>query len=537
MRINPSLRGSPLLIATLALALLAARLLGAHFIAFYQNDEVSLAAGVAALARDSIGEVYRYGPQIGYYRLVQGVNFMIGDGLRMIPFIMITLSALAGTIIPLCGLVAFPGLLTKTERLVLAGLLVVNPILWMSSSYGNSAMPSAALLVVAVTILSNGPRPISEAVALALYGAAILVRADAALAFPLILLLLHLGRGSIRTALTRAMMLVIALTGVFGLLFLTDPRMAAAMEGVKTHFTNPSFETRFWDYLLWSTSPFILAFAVVGGRELLAGRRVLMGCVAVWCLPFFAFYYGATTSPRYFVPTAVPVALCASVGIAALVPLLAPGRRGLAAAILGLLATLHLFVGLDHFTPGSPRNLLRQAQFETHVGPLWTGAYLYKTYFTPRFLGRSLRHSGFGRAYIEQRFLDSSLAEVARGAERGRTIVVLLGGWNGHVFHYYAQVHGAHYISRAPGPEVATFATETWMTLGGARLMSIRWQTPEYSAMQRLPVGPGDEVWVLAFNDEIERLLQVQVPQELSLVTSGDATPGLRRFRLTRAVP
>jgi hypothetical protein len=525
----------PLLIATLAIALLAARLLGAHFIAFYQHDEVLLAASVATLARDSIGDVYRYGPQVGYYRLVEGLQSLLGGDLRTVPIIMIALSALSGTIIPVCGLFVFPNLLTVSERWVLAGLLVINPILWMSSTYGNSAMLSAALLVVAVTILSNRPRTAWEAAALALYGTSILVRADAVLAFPLIVLLLYLRYGCIRAALTRTAPLVVVLAVVYGFLFLTDPPMAGAMEGVKRHLTNPAFATRFWDYLLWSTSPFILALAAMGVRELLVGRRALMAYVAAWCLPFFAFYYSSTTSPRYFVPTAMPVMVCASVGIVGLVSWLAPIRRQLAATVLALLATLHLFIGLDHFTPGSPRNLLEQAQFETHVGPLWTGAYLYKTYFTPWFLGRSLRHPGFGRDSRTQQTLDTSLAEIASGTERGKTIIVLLGGWNGQVFHYYAHVHGAHYTSRTPGPEWTTFATETWMTLGGARLMSIRWSTPEYRALKRLPVGAGDQVWVLAFDAEIEGLVRAQIPKDLVLVIQGDNKPPVRRYRLVRA--
>ena len=188
----------------------------------------------------------------------------------------------------------FPNLLTSTERWVLAGLLVINPILWMSSTYGNSAMPSAALLVVAVAILSNWPRPALEAGALALYGAAILVRADAVLAFPLVVLLLHLRYREIRVTLTRTAPLVIVLAVVYGFLFLTDTHMATALEGVKGHLTSPAFETRFWDYLLWSTSPLILAFAVVGVRELLAARRQLMACVAGGACRFLR----STTAPR-----------------------------------------------------------------------------------------------------------------------------------------------------------------------------------------------------------------------------------------------
>jgi hypothetical protein len=527
-----------IVIATLAVGLLVARLLGAHFIWFYQNDEVALAAGVAALARHSTtADVYRYGPQVGYYRLVQAMTTVLGGHLRAIPIVMITLSVLAGVVIPLCALVAFPRLLSDTERWVLAGLLTVHPMLWMSSTYGNSAMPSTALLVAAVTILSNRPGAAGEAAALALYGAAVLIRADAVFVAPLIALLLFRHHGGVRPVVTRAAPLVAGLGLVYAILFLADPHMATTLHGIAGHLTNPTFETRFWTYLLWSTSPFILGFAVIGVREMLVERRALLAIVALWCLPFFAFYYGSTTSPRYFVPTAMPVAMCASVGLVALLPALAPLPPRIGAILLGLLATLHLFIGLERFTPGSPKNLLRQSQLDTQVGPLWTGAYLYKTYFTPWFLARSLWHPGFGQLNQTEHWLDGSLAEIAAGAQRGRTVVVLLGGWNGHVFHYYAHVHGATYTSRAPGPEYATFATETWMTLGGARLMSIRWASPWYRALPRLPVGAGDQIWILAFNGEIDRSVRAQIPPDLALVTDADPIPAVRRYRVVTAAP
>ncbi|MFN2397231.1 MAG: hypothetical protein ABR543_01095, partial [Gemmatimonadaceae bacterium] len=524
----------PLLIAALAVALLGARLLGAHFVAFFQLDEVSLAAGVAALARDSIGGVYRYGPQVGYYRLIEGLTLLLGGDLRSIPIIMITLSAVAGTVIPVCGLVAFPDLLTRAERWVLAGLLAVNPILWMSSTYGNTAMPSTALVVLAVTILSNLPGRAMEVAALALYGAAVLVRADAILAFPVVALLLHVRHGFRPAMLYRIAPLLGTLAGVYVVLFLTDPQMASTVQAVTTHLTNPAFPTRFWDYLLWSTSPFILVFAVLGARELLTGRRRLLGYVAAWGLPFFGFYFGSTTSPRYFVSTAFPVALCSAVGFVALASLVRPSRWRLTIAALALLATIHLFVGLGHFTPGSLRNLLTQSQFETQIGPLWTGAFLYKSYFTPRFLGRSVRQPGFGKLNGTQHALDTSLAQVASGEARGRTVAVLLGGWNGHVFHYYAHARGAEYISRKPGNP---FNTETWMTLGGARLMSIRWQSPEFRTIQRLPVTAGDQVWVLAGDSKSEGMIRDQLPRELTVVAAGDTTGPLGRYQVVRSAP
>src|SRR5262249_41511965 len=186
-----------------------------------------------------------------------------GNDIRTIPIIMIWLSIVAGTVIPVCGFFLYRDELSRVERLLIAGLLAVNPILWMSSAYGNSAMPSVALLAVGVTILSNKPGVIAEGVGLALFGAAILVRADAVLAFPAVAVMLHQRHGSLRAVGTRVGPLVVAMGALYGTLWLVDPHMRGAVDDVTGHLTGP-FLTRFWDYLIWSTSPIILAFAVVG---------------------------------------------------------------------------------------------------------------------------------------------------------------------------------------------------------------------------------------------------------------------------------
>ena len=229
--------------------------------------------------------------------------------------------------------------------------------------------------------------------------------------------------------------------------------------------------------------------------------------------------------------------VCSSVGVMGLIPLLAPVRRRLAAAVLALLATLHLFIGLSHFTPGSPKNLLEQAQFETQVGPLWTGAYLYKTYFTPWFLGRSLRQPGFGRENRTQQTLDSSLAEVEWVPSVVRQLSSCSAGGTGT-----SSTTTRKYMERttyvgAPGPEWTTFATETWMTLGGARLMSIRWANSRISCYAAPASRPGRPSMGLAFNSEIDNLVRHQVPQDLVLVVPGDTKPPVRRYRLVRAAP
>jgi hypothetical protein len=336
----------------------------------------------------------------------------------------------------------------------------------------------------------------------------------------------------VRLALARALPPVLGLAAVYTLLFLTDQRMASTFDAVASHLTDPRFTTKFWEFLLWSTSPFALALACIGLFEMTDGRRRLLEIVAAWCLPFFAFYYASTTSPRYFVPTALPVAAAAAVGAVALVQRVPPVRRRLATAVVALLTGLHLFVGLGHFTPGSAANLLTQGEFETHVGPVWTGAFIFKSYFNPWFLGRSVRHPGFGRLNGTQSTIDSALAAVAGGEERGRTIVVLQGGWNGHVFHYYALKHGAEYVSSRPGP---VYGTETWMSLGGARIMTVNRRLAAYRDMTRLPVSDGDGLWVMAHDSTAVAGAVTRLPPGLSLTPRNDPTRPVGLYRVVRS--
>src|SRR5690349_6029052 len=73
---------------------------------FYQVDEVSLAAGAAALVRGNVARLYNYTPQIGYYRLVELIDRLLGSRVIFIPFIIKGLSAIAGAAIPTLALFA-----------------------------------------------------------------------------------------------------------------------------------------------------------------------------------------------------------------------------------------------------------------------------------------------------------------------------------------------------------------------------------------------------------------------------------------------
>lgn len=239
------------LVVALAVALLFARLLSASYGAFYEGDEISIAAGVAGIARDNVAHLYRYGPQVGYYRLVQGLNALFQGGVLTIPLIMVTLSVLAGTLIPLLGLYAFRGDLTRVERWLLAATLAASPILWTSSRYGNTALPAAALVVAAVVLLSNRPQKLGELAALVLFGSAILVRADSVLATGAIGVLLWRNHGSFTAAAWRVGAVGLALATIFAALFAWDPYMIQIMGDVRTHLTIPD-RTRFFELLIWA---------------------------------------------------------------------------------------------------------------------------------------------------------------------------------------------------------------------------------------------------------------------------------------------
>jgi hypothetical protein len=515
---------APANVALLAVGLFAARLLAAHFAGFFGLDEVSLANGVAALLRHSDADFYRYAPQVGYYRLIEALSLFTGGQVAYVPHLMIGVSALAGTVIPCCGWFIFADRLTRVERAVLAGILVCNPILWMSSTYGNSAMASAMFAMVGLTILSNRTSRSTRVVAFVALGLAILIRADAVLLVPVAALLRWQERRSLRHVLRSFAPFIAGLAATYGLLFWLDPRMTGAVASVTSHLTNPRFQTHFWDYLLWSISPIVLLLAAFGLNGLLESRRDLVAAVTVWCLPLFAFYYSATTTPRYFVPTVLPVAICAACGMVALPQLFA--RRRLVVALLAVAATAHLFVNLGYYTPGSFKQQLREGSIETQIGPLWTGGLLYHSYAAPSLLFRSIRNPGFHRTILVQRSLDSLLADVASGSYRGHTIVAVLGSWNGHLWHYYAELHGARYTARKPGP---VFQTETWLDLGGARLMSIGRGTIQFHDLETLPVKAGDLVWLVNPGEGSEAEIRSKV-KGLELAPLSDSTPNVRRY-------
>ncbi|MDH5195697.1 MAG: hypothetical protein OEY20_00430 [Gemmatimonadota bacterium] len=481
-------------LAILALAIVA-RILGGYYLFFWEEDEGSLANGVAALVRDSIGGgLYRYGPQLGYYRFIEFVDRLLGGDLARVPGIMTTVSAVAGAVIPVAALFLLRDALSPRVRWLLAGLVMINPAIWKASQYGNTAMLQTALATVSLVVLSNRPGRWGQLAALALFGAATLVRADGVLLAPVLCWMLWRNTpDGLANAVRTAAVFAVIMAAVYALLFLFDPRMDDIGAEVAEHVLNDRYPTMFWEYLLWSVSPFVLGFAVLGMAELLVDRRALAITVAVWCLPVFAFYYGSTTTTRYFLLVAVPLSLCAAVGIEQLAHrLTAAGTRFAWPALLAL-ASVHLFVGLGHFTPARITNPLRAPNFRTHDGYMPTGALLYDAYYLwgGGLFGQSFRNAGFGKTYTFHH--DELLASLRADARAGRTAVVLLDGGFGHAFHFFALRDGATYVSRKPG---MYFHTETWLLIGEMRVMTISYRSSYFEDLQRFDVRAGDLVYI-----------------------------------------
>ncbi len=510
--------------------LLAARLLAVHFQYFWEEDELSLAAGTAALVRDSIGGgLYRYAPQLGYYRFIEVVDVLLGAQVGLIPYIMKVVSAVSGAVIPLAGLFTLRHALTAQERWLMAAVLTVNPIVWTSAQYGNSLMLQTAMIAVAVAILSNRPRVAAETLSLILFGLAVIVRADAILVAPVVAYLIWVNHPDRRgAAIARAALTSMAIAVPYVLALAFDPRTDSMGTEIALHIFNRWYPTMFWEYLVWAISPIPLLVAFVGFRQLLAERRMVWGFVVAWCAVPVLFYYGSTTTPRYFLLTAMPIALCTAVGVTDLVQvttrILRPSR---AWATVLLLVNVHLFVGLGHFIPNKLINPLVGPSFRTHDGFMPTGALLYWTYNPSGKLLGNLGVGGFGKGNFDGEGFPAFFADLRNIAREGRTAVVLLDGGFAHGFHYYAQLEQATYISRAPG---MYFETETWLELDGMHIMTISRQTPQWEGLERLELRRGDLIYRMRGSPFPDALTLEKLPPglELELTTP---TPALAAVR------
>jgi hypothetical protein len=424
--------------------------------------------------------------------------------------------------------------LSTLERRLLFAVLAANPIVWMSSRYGNTAMLSVAVVVTSVAILSNRPGRRGELLALALFGAAIVVRADAVLATAAIGMLLWRNHGSFGAAALRVAATGGAVAAVFATLLLTDARMASLVSNVAEHLAN-DFPSRFWDYLLWAFSPLVLIFVVLGARELVVGRRWLALILAAWVVPVAAFYYGAITTPRYFLLLTFPLAVAAAVGIAAMLGARdgrAAWRPAWRAALVLAAANVHLAVALGFTVPAHRRSWLTEGTFVTHDGPMWTGAFLYKSYVMQRPWRASVFSPPLSRVGPADRTIEAVLDTLARGAAPGARVLLVLDRAWGSDFQLYSQVAHARVISMSTGKLPYNKSLE--LEIGGARVSTLSAGELTHDPSLRLPLAEGDELWVVIRDEAAEREVRSRVPGALRLapLPSIGGAPLLSRYRV-----
>jgi len=476
------------------LALAAALLLMLRYFAsnlglMVEGDEITIAAGLAAIQRDMPADLYRYGVQFGYYHLVSALATLVGGPIYRIPDLMVLLSVVAGTVLPLAGLMAFRDTLTRGERWLLFALLVANPVIWQSAQYGNTAMPSVALTAVAACLLSNRPGRGGELVAMACFGAAILIRADAVLVTSGIFALLWWHHRRFWRAAAP-----VALTGlVVGLVFLValrlDPRMGSMVEQVAAHTREP-FLTHFVEFLVFAVSPIPLLLAAAGARDLQRERPVLLAVLAAWVIPLSLFYFPATTTPRYLLHIMLPISVASAVGIWGSLPRTGRFRTLGGIAILGA-AFLHLFVGLSAFTAARTRSWLADATLPSHDGPVYTGALLYKSFrwrpARPGPTGAPFRYVPFSES---EKSLTGLLDTLRSGAHRGERVVLVVSPGYSERAHFLVQAGGANVVRFDPG---WPFLRMTHFEIGGAELAMVN-IVQLTRGQGQLPVTAGDEV-------------------------------------------
>ena len=494
--------------------------------AWFEGDDISIAAGVGALLNDNCGDDYRYEVQPGYYRLVQGAVLVLGGSVGDIPEVMFALSALAGAWICVLALFAFPKTFTQTQRWVLLGILFANPILWVSSQYGNSALPSSALGATCVVLLTREVGRRLEILALLCWASAALIRADAVLLAPVVGFLLWRRHGLLGMVLRGALVGVVV-GGVYGALIALDPRMGDPFDAVGAHVLGEEVRSHFWSYLLWAMAPLPLAFAAAGMFSLLVRRDGTLVALLLWVLPVAGFYFTSTTTPRYFLLATFPMGALASVAvIAAHRAARGVGPRVAAMALVGLLGA-HLLVAFGHRdeTKGW-KSWFADATVATDDGPMPTGWLLLHGY---RNLRQRLAEPAFLGANGFAREVEQELAGLLEGGGPGR-IFFVLGGFPTVSFHYHAQRMGGVYLSRAEAP---AFGGETRITFGDTTVITSAYRWGDFERFEQLPLEAGDRLWVS--RDVPNRKVMERLPEGLGVRPEPDlASPLVRRYTLVR---
>jgi hypothetical protein len=419
----------------------ALRLAHAGFGRVTDGDEAQIAGSALALARGEPFNLYEYPEHVGYYHFADAVDRILpGGGPARIRDVMIAMSAVAAALLGGLALLAFPRELSRRARLIFGFVLILVPALWRVAQYGNPATPSVALVLAAFVAASRIAGVRGAALASVLLAAAVLFRIDAVLVAPALAWYAWKRAGG-RPGHAAAVLLAV-LVGL-GLMWLSARRAGA--RPLWDAWSDVVFDKsrRGWwlTYVYWGLGPTVLLAAVAGWPSLIR-MPALWRTALLWVVPPFLFYYPWSTTPRHTLLLAPPVALCAALGVDAVIRMLA--RRNLAIRVAGLAAVWvllcqPLFVSqsgaMPGRLPGRGFEWLTPLTYQAADGPHFYGALAMQRWHPPA--ARLLPRDGAAADLA---------ALAAANAARDERWVVIIDSWDD--FH----VNAFHLHAASPGP-------------------------------------------------------------------------------------
>ncbi len=352
------------------------RITFANFGFFSDGDQSAIAYGVELLVRGAKGGMYNYPEQLGYYETARFLFNVFGSSLVEIRDICVAINVTASVGLSALVLFLFPDQLTRRSRLLASGFLLVSPLLWKLSQYGNTALPSAFFVVAAFVAASRAGR-VRTAVALACWVTALTFRADAVLVAPALAMWFAVRpSGSWKQgglALAAMVAVFVALKAAVNY----STNYPSASDSLLDVMFNLTQRGRYLAHIYWGIGPVVLGFVAAGWPQI--GKLLIWKCLALWVAAPFVFYFAWSTTPRYCMLLVVPAALTAACGFDAL-------WRGLATShvcirILGRTLALLIALAPLQFTmsdamPGDLNDWQKPGTYQAGDGPHYYGALL-----------------------------------------------------------------------------------------------------------------------------------------------------------------
>lgn len=343
----------------LALAALVWLALGVGPLAPLEGDGAAIAQGAYVLAQEgssAVGQVYRFEMQTGTYLPLVWLHQAFGLETFQSFAILSALAALATILLAALWV-------SRRTTVPFAGCVLLMLLLqetWTSAYYPNSNVLAAAVVLVAINLLSEARKPGRLILGGVVFGLAVWTRFDTVLLAPAVVLLLPHDS---TPATLRRVGLVGLVAGATALLsILASGGRLGALLGIYAHHQQAIGS---WGLAAKSGLAFfsaVVAFLMAIGllRTFRQARRELL-LVLVAALPFLLLLRSSLTTPKYLLYLAPFVALLMAHGVLLVQQSLGRRRQLLVATALGLFV-LQYPLGLQlHYQDG----------FHPPVFPTW----------------------------------------------------------------------------------------------------------------------------------------------------------------------